>query len=57
VLLNQSGNFIQLVRAEIPRFLQLQRSQPKFGVSPLFGNMDMDWLGAIQTEEEESIPA
>jgi len=57
VLLDQSGDFIQLVRAEIPRLLQLQRSQPKLSVSPLFSNMDVDWLAAIQTEKEESISA
>jgi hypothetical protein len=55
VLLDQSGDFIQLVRAEIPGLLQLQRSQPKLSVSPLFGNMDVDWLTAIQTEEKEPI--
>jgi hypothetical protein len=56
VLLDQLGDFVQLVRAEIAGLLQLQRSQPKLSVSPLFSNMDVDWLAAIQTEEEESIP-
>jgi hypothetical protein len=56
VLLDQSGDFIQLVRAEIPGFLQLERAQPELSVSPLFGNMDVDWLTAIQTEEKEPIP-
>jgi hypothetical protein len=56
MLLDQAGDFIQLVRAEIPGLLQLQRSQPKLSVSELFSNMDVDWLAAIQAEEEESIP-
>jgi hypothetical protein len=55
VLLDQAGDFIQLVRAEIAGLLQLQRSQPKLSVSTLFGNMDVDWLAAIQTEEKEAI--
>jgi hypothetical protein len=56
VLLDQAGDFIQFVCAEIAGLLQFQRPQPKLSVSALFSNMDVDWFAAIQTEEEESIP-
>jgi hypothetical protein len=53
VFLDQAGDFIQLVRAEIAGLLQLQRPQPKLSVSALFSNMDMGWLATVQTEKED----
>jgi hypothetical protein len=53
VLLDQAGDLVEFVPAEVPRPRQRARAKPEFRVSALFGHMDVHGFAAVKAEEEE----